>query len=61
MVIAQAAQAGGVAEQTLCSAIQQMVEPLATLIDDAEALGIGALIAPRHRTIENNLNQLRKL
>lgn len=60
-VIAQAAQASGVAEQVLCSAVRQMVEPLGTLIDDAKALGIGALIASKHKTIENNLNQLRKL
>jgi serine/threonine-protein kinase HipA len=48
-------------EEDFKTALQQMIEPLGTLMDEAYALGIGALIESKRATIENNLNQLRKL
>jgi serine/threonine-protein kinase HipA len=48
-------------EEDLKTALQQMIEPLGTLMDEAYALGIGELIRSKRVTIENNLNQLRKL
>lgn len=60
-VIAQAALASGVSQQHLTQALQEMIEPLATLIDDAYALGIGKFIEPKRITIENNLSQLKRL
>jgi serine/threonine-protein kinase HipA len=50
-----------VSEEDLTTALQQMIEPLGTVMDEAYALGIGELIEPKRVTIENNLNQLRKL
>jgi serine/threonine-protein kinase HipA len=55
-------QVGGFSQkEDLSKALQEMVEPLGTLIDDAYALGIGELIETKRITIENNLNQLRRL
>lgn len=55
-------QAGFFASKdSLTAALKEMIEPLGTLMDDAYALGIGELIESKRVTIENNLNQLRRL
>ncbi|MHA4868491.1 HipA domain-containing protein [Duganella sp. PWIR1] len=48
-------------ENSLTAALKEMIEPLGTLMDEAYALGIGELIESKRVTIENNLNQLRRL
>ncbi|NRR33354.1 HipA domain-containing protein [Oxalobacteraceae bacterium] len=60
-IVEQVATAADMHEEPLCTALKDMVEPLGTLMDDAYALGIGDLVEPKRLTIDNNLNQLRKL
>lgn len=60
-VIEQAAQTGAMEAEDLSAAVKEMIAPLGTLMDDAYALGIGEMIEVKRMTIENNLNQLRRL
>ncbi|MRW89116.1 type II toxin-antitoxin system HipA family toxin [Duganella sp. FT80W] len=60
-VIDQAAQLGGIDAAALRAAVKEMIEPLSSLMDEAYALGIGELIEPKRRTVENNLSQLKAL
>ena len=60
-VIKQAVEATQVDEALLLSAVKEMAQPLSTLVDQAEALGIRHFLAPKMLTIENNLQQLEKL
>src|SRR5450830_371916 len=60
-VIEQAAQTGAMEAADLSAAVKEMIAPLGTLMDDAYALGIGEMIEVKRMTIENTLNQLRRL
>jgi serine/threonine-protein kinase HipA len=60
-VIGQAALATLLDQDTLRAALREMIAPLESLMDDAHALGIGELVEPKRRTIDNNLNQLKAL
>jgi hypothetical protein len=60
-VIEQAAFAGAIDAGQLRAAVKTMIEPLGMLMDDAYAMGIGELIAPKRQTVDNILHQLRRL
>lgn len=60
-VIQQASDATQVDEQLLLAAVRDMAQPLSTLMDEAEALGIRQFLEPKALTIENNLKQIEKL
>lgn len=60
-VIGQAAQASGIDTRVLTQAVRAMAAPLARLIDEATALGIGDVLATRRTMLENNLQKLRQL